>query len=49
MLEGLPAHLLIRTRDTLKAKQGLVSGFLRRGVFFTRAEAAAAVSARAPL
>jgi hypothetical protein len=40
ILEGLPGHLLIQTRDALKAKEGLISGFLRCGEFFTRAEAA---------
>jgi len=43
ILEGLPSHLLIECSDSLSAKACVVSGFLRCGDFFTRAEAAAAV------
>ena len=43
LLEGLPGHLLIRARDGLQVKQGVISGFLRGDVFLTREEAAAAL------
>lgn len=45
LLEGLPAHLLCRTSETgqlVAANATLVSGFLQRGKFLTRDEAAAA-------
>jgi len=45
LLEGLPAHLRCHTADTgqrAAANATLVSGFLQRGKFLTRAEAAAA-------
>lgn len=43
ILEGLPAHVLARTGDVVKAGQNLISGFLRNGIFYTRAQAAAAI------
>ena len=48
LLDGLPGHLLIRTRDGLKAREGVVSGFLHCGTFLTRAEAAAALRSCQP-
>ncbi|MGB5254795.1 MAG: hypothetical protein WBN68_18965 [Sedimenticolaceae bacterium] len=43
ILEGLPEHLLIKTSDALKAKEGIISGFLRCGEFLTRRQAAEAL------
>ena len=49
LLEGLPAHLAGRpaTGQTQATHNRLVSGFIRDGVFYTRAEAAAAVQTAA--
>ena len=46
LLEGLPGHLLEGSSDQLRARSGVVSGFLHRGEFLTRAEAAAALKGR---
>ena len=43
LLEGLPPSVLVGTGDTIRAREGLVSGFLRNGEFSTRAQAAKAV------
>ena len=43
LLEGLPASLLLGSGDSIRAREGLISGFLRNGTFYTRAEAAEAV------
>lgn len=43
LLEGLPASVLVGSGDTIRAREGLVSGFLRNGEFYTRGQAAKAV------
>jgi hypothetical protein len=43
LLEGLPASVLVGSGDTIRAREGLVSGFLRDGEFYTRDQAAKAV------
>ena len=43
LLEGLPASVLVGSGDNIRARESLVSGFLRDGEFYTRAQAANAV------